>query len=552
VSDTTRPAAHTGARTVDRAGARTVDRRADRTGSARLPLWTRLPLSIVAGAVFALGQAPYDLWALGVVGLVAVFVLIRLLPTGWTGIGWAFGLGYFGLGLGWIVEPFQVDAAATGWMAPFALVGIAAGLALFWGLAFWGAAQLGRGRAGSVWPGSVWALVVFWAAAELARAYVLTGFPWAHVAYLWAPSPAIQWVSVVGAHGLGLLTLTLAALTAQVLVPFVPTVTGRGSAQSMQRRSLSALAALALAAVLIGGGAWLAPQGADLADRPTVRLVQPNAPQEEKWDRAKAQMFFERQVDFTAAPPAAGSQPPALTIWPETALPMLLAHADEALAVISEAAGPVTPVVVGVQREENGAYYNSLIVTGTDGAVTQLYDKHHLVPFGEYMPWAELFARFDILGLAVRAQGGFASGAGPALIDLGPLGKAVPLICYEAVFPQDVHGAPGRADMLLQITNDAWFGQWSGPYQHLAQSRIRAIEQGLPMLRSANTGVSAVIDGGGRILGQIPLGQAGYIDLPVPPPLAPTPYSRTGDLPVLVLLLVLSLAVVFTTRSDSH
>ncbi len=500
---------------------------ATRSGVARLPLWARLPLALAAGAVFALGQAPYDLWAAAFAGLVAIFALVRCLPSGWTGVGWTFGVGYFGFGLSWIVEPFAVDAAATGWMAPFALFGIAAGLALFWALAFWGAARVGR----------LYALVPFWALAELARAHVLTGFPWAHVSYLWAPSPAIQWVSVFGPHGLGLLTLALAALTAQALT---------------DRRMIPALAALALAALLLGGGHWLTPPQSDLAERPTIRLIQPNAPQEEKWDRAKAQMFFDRQVDFTAAPPAPDSPPPALTIWPETSLPMLLAYADEALAVISDAAGPTTPVIVGVQREEDGDYFNTLVVTGPDGAITQLYDKHHLVPFGEYMPWASLFARFNILGLAARADGGFAPGPGPALLDLGPLGSAVPLICYEAVFPQDVHGAPGRADMLLQITNDAWFGEWSGPFQHLAQARIRAIEQGLPMLRAANTGVSAVIDGGGRILGQIPLGQAGYIDLPLPPPLAPTFYSRTGDLPIFLLLLILSVTALFTLRRDSH
>ncbi|MGY9047333.1 MAG: apolipoprotein N-acyltransferase, partial [Rhodobacterales bacterium] len=161
-----------------------------------------------------------------------------------------------------------------------------------------------------------------------------------------------------------------------------------------------------------------------------------------------------------------------------------------------------------------------------------------------YMPWASLFARVNLLGLASRAEGGFSSGPGPAILDLGPLGRALPLICYEAVFPQDVLSAPERPDMLLQITNDAWFGEWSGPYQHLAQARIRAIEQGLPMLRAANPGVSAMIDGAGRILGQIPLGQAGYLDAALPPALAPTLYSRTGDLPVFLLLCLLCVSTV--------
>ncbi len=486
-----------------------------------MPLWARLPLAVAAGAVFALGQAPYDLWPLALLGLVAVFVLVRRLRSGWGAIGWSFGVGYFGLGMAWIVEPFQVDAAATGWMAPFALFGIAAGLSLFWMAAFRGAALAGR----------YWALVPFWALAELARAYVLTGFPWAHVGYLWAPSPAIQWVSVVGPHGLGLATLTLAALA--------------GAALAERRMPLGAGACL-LGALLLLGGLWLTPPLQDPAGRPVVRLVQPNAPQQEKWDPARAQMFFERQVSYTAAEPA-----PALVVWPETSLPMLLSNAGPAIEVISQAAGPDTRVVLGAQREQDGAYFNSLVVIGPDGKVTHVYDKHHLVPFGEYMPLAGLFARFNILGLAARADGGFSAGPGPELVSLGALGRALPLICYEAVFPQDVNSAPERPDMLLQITNDAWFGDWSGPYQHLSQARIRAIEQGLPVVRAANTGVSAVIDGGGRLLGALPLGQAGYLDLPLPSALAPTPYSRMGDLPVAILLALLAGIAVLRTGRNS-
>jgi apolipoprotein N-acyltransferase len=137
------------------------------------------------------------------------------------------------------------------------------------------------------------------------------------------------------------------------------------------------------------------------------------------------------------------------------------------------------------------------------------------------------------------------------MLDLGPLGLALPLICYEAVFPQDVYRAPMRPDMLLQITNDAWFGQWSGPYQHLAQARIRAIEQGLPMLRAANTGVSAIIDGAGRTLAALPLGTAGHVDMPLPEPLRRTAYSRTGDIPVLAWLFLCSCILIVASRRKS-
>ncbi|OWV57605.1 apolipoprotein N-acyltransferase [Mameliella alba] len=475
----------------------------------------RLPLAVLAGVVIGLGQPPYDLWYLGFAGYAAAVWLFLVTPGGLhsAGTGWAVGLGYFGFSMGWIVEPFFVDAAVTGWMAPFALIGLAGGLALFWGLAF---------RLSSQGRYPVLGLVLAWSLAELARAYVFTGFPWALVPYFWLPVPVIQWVSVVGPHGLTLLTLAAAALCALALRP--------GGARA-------GLAGLTLLAALFGGGVLLTPAAQDLAARPVVRLVQPNAPQHEKWDPQKIPVFMQRKLEFTRAAPAEGGAAPALIVWPETSVPNLLHRAGPTLDRITEAAGG-TPVLLGVQRADQAGYYNSLIVLAPGGGVQALYDKHHLVPFGEYMPAAALFARWNIAGLAARAEGGYTPGPGPQVIDMGPLGSALPLICYEAVFPQDVNGAPLRPDMLIQITNDAWFGTWSGPYQHLAQARIRAIEQGLPMLRAANTGVSAVIDGAGRVLVTIPLGEAGFADAPLPPPMRHTPYSRTGDLPAGLLMFV--------------
>ncbi|KUF11167.1 apolipoprotein N-acyltransferase [Pseudoponticoccus marisrubri] len=492
------------------------------TGAA-LSGWARLPVAVLCGVAMGLGQAPYDLWPVAFLGYVASIWLFLVTPGGVraAGTGWAVGLGYFGFGLGWIVEPFFVDAAATGWMAPFALVGLGGGLGLFWALAFWGAAQARR------WP--LAALVVAWSAAELARAYVLTGFPWALVSYLWAPVPPIQWVALIGPHGLTLLTLTLAATAARLLV--LPA----------RRPALLGLWGAAMAGFWAVGLA-LVPPLQELEGRPVVRLIQPNAAQHEKWDPAKIPLFYQRQLSFTQAPPQRDGNPPALVVWPETALPMLLHRAGDALGQVAHAAGEAG-VIVGLQRSDGGRYYNSLVQLDASGGLVQVYDKHHLVPFGEYMPAAAVFARWNIAGLAARAEGGYTPGPGPQVLDLGPLGLALPLICYEAVFPQDVYRAPVRPDMLLQVTNDAWFGQFSGPFQHLAQARIRAIEQGLPLLRAANTGVSAVIDGGGRILAQLPLGEAGYVDAALPPPLRRTPYARVGDLPVLVVLMLSGLAL---------
>lgn len=465
--------------------------------------------ALCLGAAFALGQPPFDLWWVAVPALVAILTLAQVdagaRSAGWT--GWLFGIGYFAVSMHWILEPFQVDAAETGWMAPFALVGLAAGLALLWAAAFW----VGR----RLYPGP-FAIALCWAAIELARAYILTGFPWGLVGYVWAQTPVAQWHAIIGPHGVTLVTLVLAACAAWAI-----------SVRSFPVLFVTVLVALNgyIAGMFLYPGS-LEPTGF------TVRLIQPNAPQHQKWDRDYIPVFFNRQVDFTTQLPK-----PDLIVWPETAVPTLLDNAGPALEVIADAAAG-TPVVLGIQREEEGRYYNSLITLDRTGAVADLYDKHHLVPFGEYMPAAPLFARFNIAGLAARAEAGYSAGPGPRLIDLGPLGMALPLICYEAVFPQDVNSAPKRPGLLLQITNDAWFGINAGPQQHLAQARLRAIEQRLPMIRVANTGISAMIDPAGGIVDSLPLGRAGFLDVPLPAALPPLLYSRTGDWLAVAALLV--------------
>ncbi len=495
--------------------------------AAALPRVTRLPLALLAGLAMGLGTAPYDLWAVALLGLSSAFWVFSAFGPrpGAFLTGWAVGTAYFVFSLGWITEPFQVDAAVTGWMAPFALVLLGAGLGLFWGAAFWAASRASR---------PVLALVVLWAAAEMARGYVLTGFPWNMIGYLWAPVPAIQWVSVFGSYGLTFLTLALAAALAW----------------AAQTRDLRAMVGAAAGLVLLlGGGLWLTPPARDLSDRPVARLVQPNAPQDEKWDPEKVGQFFDRQLRLTGQEIADGRPAPDIVVWSETAVPWLLHRARGPLDMISEAAGDV-PVVLGIQRASEGRYYNAMVLMRGDGRIAETYDKHHLVPFGEYMPASWLFSHIGVGGLAQRAEGGYSAGPGPRLVDLGRLGMALPLICYEAVFPQDVGGAPGRPDLLLHLTNDAWFGTWSGPYQHLEQSRIRAIEQRLPMLRAANTGVSAVIDGAGRVIAELPLGHAGVVDAAVPAPLPPSFYAKSGDLPFFLLLAVLIAGVMLPGRRN--
>jgi apolipoprotein N-acyltransferase len=478
---------------------------------ARLPLGLRLALAAFCGALGAFGQAPFDVPAAMLFALAAGFVLWRAAPLDGFLLGWAFGAGYFGLALVWIVEPFQVDAARHGWMAPFALVFMAGGLALFWGAAFWAA----RALSPRTWP-----LVVTWVAAELARAYVLTGFPWAGISQIVVDGAAARALAFAGPHGTTLWLLSLAW------------------ALSFPARHLAGRAGqgLVLAALVAGLHLPSFRAPAPLTEH-RIRLVQPNAEQHLKWRSDMVQVFFDRQLAFTAAPPTDGGAAPDLVVWPETAIPWWLGEAGPALREIGLAAGGA-PVALGVLREVEGRARNALAVVDAGGDVQSIYDKHHLVPFGEYIPLAELAGHVGLRGLAEIRGPGFGPGPGPATLDLGVLGRAVPLICYEVVFAHDVNAAPARGHFLLQITNDAWFGKWAGPPQHLAQARMRAIEQGLPLMRAANTGISAMIDPFGRVTAALSLGEAGFVDAPLPQPLPPTPYARAGDGPVALLLIL--------------
>lgn len=480
-----------------------------------------LGMGAALGALAAFGQAPYDQPLILMAAFVGAIYVYRSAETPRLAalFGWGLGAGYFAHAMQWIVSPFMVDVARHGWMAPFAIAFMAAGLALFWAAAFGAARMLDARRA--------WPLLLCLPAAELMRAYVFTGFPWA--------MPAQALVNVFGGQALayiGPYALNAALIAVAVALGF--------PARSAPQRVMQ------FGVILFGLGALVLPPmvpDAPLTEH-RIRLVQPNAAQRDKWDPDQIPVFFDRQLAFTAAPAEGENRPPELILWSETAIPWQLGYAGTALREIAAAGGAAT-VALGVQRADGDRFHNSMVVLAPGGAVSQVYDKHHLVPFGEYIPFADLAARIGVFGLAQRLPAGYSAGPGPKLLDLGPMGRALPLICYEAVFPHDVNAAPERPDFLIQLTNDAWFGRGAGPKQHLAQARMRAIEQGLPLARSANTGISAMIDPYGRILASLPLNTAGFLDAPLPAPLAPTLYSRTGDLPFALLLLVgLALAAI--------
>lgn len=490
------------------------------------PTAPHLALAAGLGVAIATGQAPLGLWPVALAALAMLTARIaaeaQVARAVW--LGWIAGAGHFAAALFWIVEPFMVEPWRYGWMAPFALVLMAFGMALFWALAAGAAAAVGGAAPGRRAIGFAVAL----AGADLLRGYAFTGFPWALVGHLWIGTPVMQAVALVGPVGLTLIATLAAALP----------VLGRGPCA---RAGLLALSVSALALIWVAGVVRLAAPDPASARDIRVRLIQPNAAQALKWREDMWRMFLDRQMAQTALP---ADRPLDLIVWPETAVPYLLDDAGPLFAAIAATAGGV-PVAAGVQRAEGARYFNTLAVTDAAGRITSVYDKWHLVPFGEYLPYGDLLARFGISAFAAQSGGGYTPGPGPRVLDLGAAGKVLPLICYEAVFPQDLR-TPERADWILQVTNDGWFGNLSGPFQHLAQARLRAVEQGLPLLRSANTGVSAVIDAKGRVLQTLALNSAGILDAEVPAALPATLYARTGDLPATILigLALLALAAV--------
>jgi apolipoprotein N-acyltransferase len=481
----------------------------------------RMVFAALTGAVAAVGLAPLGWWWLALpVFALLVWQVVRV--PGMAGrIAWAGGFGYFLAGLNWIVEPFLIDAARDAWMAPFALVALPAGLALFWAAAGW---VVGRWRLG----GFGFALML--TAAELARGHVLTGFPWATPGQIWIDHAPAQAAALFGQYGLTLATLLIAAGLAAL-------------------RPVPVLAALSLLVAGFGFGAWRLslPEPAAFAAPAgiTLRLVQPAAEQRLKWDAEEAQTFFQRQLDFTASGPVVD-----LTIWPETAIPYTLEDYPDLAPLIAGAARGGA-VALGIQRLEEGEggswrFFNSLVVLGPGGKRLASYDKHHLVPFGEYVPFGDWL--MDLTGIgafAAQAGNAYTAGAAPAVIaPSARLGLILPLICYEAVFPQDLRAPGERADWLLQVTNDAWFGTLTGPFQHAAQARLRAVEQGLPLVRVANTGVTAIYDSRGRVVAELPFGTAGWLDAMLPGAMPRTVYARFGEAPTLFVLIMMLVSLV--------
>jgi apolipoprotein N-acyltransferase len=508
-----------------------------------LTLWRGRGLALAAGLAAALAHPPFGLLP----GLLGYALLLWLLDTidGPRPLrsaflrGWLAGLAYFGLGTWWIAEAFMVDAANQGWMAPFAVAAMAGGLALFWGLA----ALVYR----LIRPPGVRRVLVFagaFAVLEWTRGHVLTGFPWNLPGETWrAGSAPSQAAALVGAYGLTWITLAIAA---------APAVWREGLAG---RKAIAAAAAM-LTALYING--WMPSPpilktGGPKTTSPTVRIVQADIQQSAKWDADSFARIVQAYVGLTAKPYAAG-KPADIVVWPEGALPAAI---DDYLApgtwvrqAIVDALQPGQLLLIGGYRYEGPTdkpvYYNSLIALKrgpTDIEVVGVYDKHRLVPFGEYLPMDALLTKLGVKSLAHLGDG-FETGPRPAPLRIAPDLIVQPLICYESLFPRLAKPDPSvRA--LVNVSNDAWFGVTSGPLQHLNLASYRAIETARPIIRATPTGVSALIDARGKIVpnARLDLGETGVIDGTVPETGMTTPFARLGHWPFWGLILISMFAV---------
>jgi len=495
--------------------------------------WPVVGLSLLAGLGAALAFPPFGFLP-GLLGYGLMMALADaadadkpLKSAFWR--GWLAGTLYFLIATWWVAEAFMVDAANQGWMAPFAVGLLAAGLGLFWG----GAAALYR------WlrPSGLLRPLVFAGAfclLEWLRGHILTGFPWDLAGESWkAGSAPSQAAALVGAYGLSWITVALAATPALIVETDV-------------RRTQAALGlgvVAALAALYGLGELRLSGARPPAAHAPMVRVVQADVNQESKYDPAMFRSIVSRYVALTNRPAA---RAPDIVVWPEGSVPEAsdLDYVTDGDLVHDAVAGVLKPgqtLLTGAYRvagtTQSPIYYNTLLaLRAAPGgvALTGVYDKFRLVPFGEYLPLQGILGPIGFQKL-VHVGDGFSPGPRPGVIRPPGVPIVQPLICYESLYPgftrEGAARSGTRAAWIANVSNDAWFGRTYGPVQHLNLASYRAIEEGLPLVRATPTGVSAVIDAYGRIRPGAMLGQgvAGVIDAPLPPALRPTLFSRWGD-----------------------
>ena len=524
---------------------------------SRLQGWRRAIVSFTLGAISVLGFAPFHLWLLPFVTLPAfVWLLDGIAADSQTHeakprwrqaalAGWWFGFGFFIAGLYWIGYAFFVEADKFAWLVPLAVAAFPAALAIFFAIASAAAIRFWR-------PGAqrIFVLTAAFFSVDWLRGHILTGFPWNLWGYALAGNEALaQSTSIFGIYGLTALALLIYASPAALAG-----MTVRDGARGWVLPAISA-------SLVIAGWGWgaarLAAATNDVVPGVQLRIVQANIPQAEKWKPENRDWIFDRYLSLSGQAESGSGDAKQTThlIWPETAIPFLFMlndkmHSRQVQEALTELIPEKTTLILGGERVEgtkraDGRYnidrvFNSLFIVGPGAVISNIYDKVHLVPFGEYVPFEATLSALGIKQLT-HLNTGFDSGTARLPMAVPGAPPFSPLICYEAIFPAHVSGESERPGWLLNLTNDAWFGVSTGPYQHLHQSRIRAVEQGLPLIRAANTGVSAVIDAHGRVIHSLPLGEAGVIDSSLAVALEPTFYAVWGERWLMLLTIIIFL-----------
>jgi apolipoprotein N-acyltransferase len=509
--------------------------------------WRRALVATAAGACSALAMAPVDAWPV----LFFTFPVLVWLTDGAAGgrlggvpgaavAGWCFGFGYHLLGLYWVGNAFLVDAKTFGWLLPFAVTALPAGMALY--------TALGLALARMLWtrgPSRLLALAVALTVTEWLRGVLFTGFPWNTYGYaLTGPLVLAQGAALIGVWGLTFVTVAVFASPAVLL-----------DERSDTRRPWLPLAlGVAVLVALAGYGALrLSTTPSAFVDNVRLRIMQPNLPQDEKFNYSAKQRVMSQYLDLSdrsTGPQSSGVRDATHLIWPESAFPFLLTREPDAMAQIAALLPPGTVLITGAVRAPELApgqklerAYNSVYVIDHDGTILSVYDKIHLVPFGEFLPFQDFLEKLGIQQLT-KLPGGFIPGERRRTMDVPRAPRMLPFVCYEIAFPGEARPDGERPGWLINLTNDGWFGISSGPYQHLRQARVRSIELGLPLVRAANTGISAVIDPVGRIVQSLPLGTEGVLDAPLPRRIDAPLYARTGDAGVFLTVALIAMALV--------
>lgn len=493
---------------------------------AALSGWRRYGVAFLLGVLLAGALPPFDLTPLVFIAFPGLLWLDEGSAGAWASarLGYVFGLGFFVAGLYWIASALFVDIDRFWWALPFAVLGLPA-LMAFYPAAALGLTKLAVMRLELPQTARICLFAVAWSAAEWARGHFLTGLPWNLIGYVWSGGfpgalAMLQSVAWVGIYGLSFVTVLAASL---------PALLGIASLSPLPaaRRVAPGVAVVLLILVPATAGAIRLALLPGAATGTWLRLVQPSIPETLKWDPAAADANFHRLIELSGSTP---EHPLAAVLWPEAAATFLLGRDSSRRAAVAAVAPKNGYVITGALRANPppgpvSRLWNSVEAIDASGAIRARYDKAHLVPFGEYNPLREVLPFKKITPGSIDLS----PGPGPRTIELAGLPAFSPIICYEAIFPGAVIDAHARPAWILNVTNDAWYGHSSGPYQHFAIARTRAIEEGLPLVRVANNGISGVVDAAGRVVARTSLNSVGFADVALPTALPPTIYARLGD-----------------------